>query len=103
MVDLPVVNNVVNDVPPSDVLTGQNDQEVAMFLMDDLIAEGTPKAFAEDDFQGISSFDMNDLSEMFSGGNGDTLLSLLPQLLMTVVDSNDGSLMRSNSCQQGTR
>jgi hypothetical protein len=99
MVDLPVVNNVVNDVPPSDVLTGQNDQEVAMFLMDDLIAERMTETFAEGDFQDISSFDMNDLSEMFSGSAGNTFLSLMPQLLMTIEDGNDGSRLRFNSCQ----
>jgi Cysteine-rich secretory protein family len=99
MVDLPMVNNVVSDNPQSDVLTGQNDQEVAMFLMDDLIAEGMTETFAEGDFQDISSFDMNDLSEMFSGSAGDTFLSLMPQLLMTIEDGNDGSRLRFNSCQ----
>jgi hypothetical protein len=107
MVDLPVTDNVASDEQPSDVLTGQNDQEVAMFLMDDLIAEGMPETFAEGDFQEISSFDMSDLNSLFSSGTGETRTSLVPQLLMTVEDSsdnsNDGSWLRTNSCRQGSR
>jgi Cysteine-rich secretory protein family/SdrD B-like domain len=103
MVDLPMVDNVGSDGQPSDMLTGQNDQEVAMFLMDDLIAEGMPETFAKGDFQEIRSFDMSDLNDLFSSGTGETLASLVPQLLMTVEDSSDGSWLRTNSCGQGSR
>lgn len=103
MVDLPVVNNVGSDEQPSDVLTGQNDQEVAMFLMDDLKAEGMPETFPEGVFQESNSFEMSDLNDLFSSGTGETLMSLVPQLLMTVEDSsdnsNDGSWLRINSCR----
>jgi hypothetical protein len=105
MVDLPVVNNIVSNNLQSDILTGQNDQEVAIFLMDDLIAEGMPETFAEGDFPDISSLDMSNLNDMFSRGSRDMLSPLTPQLLMTFEDSddNDGFWLRPNSCQQSSR